>query len=137
NTVLDALDKASQGNVTNSVVDTITDQVFKFLLLIVGVAILRGLLMFMMRQTIIVMSRRIEFDLKNEIFNHYQFLSLSFYRRNSTGDLLNRISEDVGRVRMYIGPAIMYSINLIVLFILIMVSMLYVNVKLTLYVLAP
>jgi ATP-binding cassette, subfamily B, multidrug efflux pump len=108
-----------------------------FLLIIVAVAIIRGLLMFLMRQTIIVMSRRIEYDLKNEIFNHYQLLNLAFYRRNNTGDLMNRISEDVGRVRMYIGPAIMYTVNLAILFILITVSMLYVNVKLTLYVLAP
>ena len=118
-------------------IKAIMHQVGMFLLLIIAVAIVRGVLMFLMRQTIIVMSRRIEFDLKNEIFNHYQLLSLAFYRRNNTGDLMNRISEDVGRVRMYIGPAIMYSINLVVLFILILITMLYVNVKLTLYVLAP
>ena len=116
---------------------TISQQVGMFLLLIIAVALLRGILMFLMRQTIIVMSRRIEYDLKNEIYNHYQLLSLAFYRRNNTGDLMNRISEDVGRVRMYIGPAIMYSINLVVLFVLITISMLYVNVKLTLFVLAP
>lgn len=121
----------------NALVNAITHQVFIFLLIMIGVAILRGVLMFMMRQTIIVMSRRIEFDLKNEIYNQYQLLSLSFYRRNNTGDLMNRISEDVGRVRMYAGPAVMYTINLVVLFILIIVSMLNVNVKLTLFVLAP
>ncbi len=121
----------------NELIKTITHQVGIFLLLIIGVALLRGVLMFLMRQTIIVMSRRIEFDLKNEIYNHYQLLSLAFYRRNNTGDLMNRISEDVGRVRMYIGPAIMYSINLVVLFILITITMFYVNVKLTLFVLAP
>ena len=97
----------------------IKHEVGMFLLLIIGVALFRGVLMFLMRQTIIVMSRRIEFDLKNEIYNQYQKLSLAFYRRNNTGDLMNRISEDVGRVRMYVGPAIMYSINLIVLFVLI------------------
>jgi ATP-binding cassette subfamily B protein len=118
-------------------VHSISEQVGYLFLLIIAVAIGRGLLMFLMRQTIIVISRRIEFDLKNEIYDKYQQLSLAFFRRNNTGDLMNRISEDVGRVRMYIGPAIMYSINLIVLFILITVSMLYVNVKLTLYVLAP
>jgi ATP-binding cassette subfamily B protein len=118
-------------------IQTITEQVSFYLLLILVVSIFRGVLMFLMRQTIIVMSRRIEYDLKNEIYNHYQLLSLAFYRRNNTGDLMNRISEDVGRVRMYIGPAIMYTINLVVLFILIMISMFYVNVKLTLYVLAP
>ncbi len=121
----------------DEIIKTITHQVGMFLLLIIAVALIRGILMFLMRQTIIVMSRRIEYDLKNEIYNHYQLLSLAFYRRNNTGDLMNRISEDVGRVRMYIGPAIMYSINLVVLFILITISMLYVNVKLTLYVLAP
>ena len=115
----------------------IKHEVGMFLLLIIGVALFRGVLMFLMRQTIIVMSRRIEFDLKNEIYNQYQKLSLAFYRRNNTGDLMNRISEDVGRVRMYVGPAIMYSINLIILFVLITISMLVVNVKLTLFVLAP
>ena len=115
----------------------VTEKVGYFLLLIIVVAILRGVFMFLMRQTIIVMSRRIEFELKNELYKHYQFLSLAFYRRNNTGDLMNRISEDVGRVRMYIGPAIMYTINLLILFILITFTMLYVNVKLTLYVLAP
>jgi len=118
-------------------VDTLTDKVFIFFLTILGVALARGILMFLMRQTIIVMSRRIEFDLKNEIFRHYQSLSTSFYRRNNTGDLMNRISEDVSRVRMYLGPAVMYSINLIVLFILITITMLQVNPTLTLYVLAP
>ena len=121
----------------DTMIKTVSHQVAMFLLLIIAVALLRGILMFLMRQTIIVMSRRIEYDLKNEIYNHYQLLSLAFYRRNNTGDLMNRISEDVGRVRMYIGPAIMYSINLVVLFLLITISMLYVNVKLTLYVLAP
>ena len=115
----------------------ITELVFRFFLLIIGVAFLRGILMFLMRQTIIVMSRRIEYDMKNEIYDQYQRLSLSFYRRNNTGDMMNRISEDVGRVRSYFGPAVMYSINLVVLFILITVSMFNVNPKLTLYVLAP
>lgn len=115
----------------------LTTQLGWFLILIIGVALVRGVLMFLMRQTIIVMSRRIEYELKNEIYNHYQLLSLAFYRRNNTGDLMNRISEDVGRVRMYVGPAIMYTVNLIMLFILITGTMLYVNVKLTLFVLAP
>ena len=121
----------------SSVLKNISHQVGLFLLLIIGVAIVRGIFMFLMRQTIIVISRRIEYDLKNEIYSHLQLLSIAFYRRNNTGDLMNRISEDVGRVRMYVGPAIMYSINLIVLFILITINMLYVNVKLTLFVLAP
>ncbi len=119
------------------IIETVTHQIFIFFLTIIGVALARGLLMFLMRQTIIVMSRRIEFDLKNEIFNQYQRLSMSFYRRNNTGDLMNRISEDVSRVRMYLGPAVMYTINLFILFVLVMITMLSVNVKLTLFVLAP
>jgi ATP-binding cassette subfamily B multidrug efflux pump len=118
-------------------VTNITALIGKFLLLIIAVAIITGVLLFLMRQTLIVMSRRIEFDLKNDIYAHYQTLNLAFYRRNNTGDLMNRVSEDVSRVRMYIGPAIMYSINLIVRFILIAIAMFSVNAKLTLYVLAP
>ena len=129
--------KNASGATQDDVVQTISHHVFIFLLVIVGVAIVRGILMFLMRQTIIVVSRKIEFDLKNEIFHQYQRLSLSFYRRNNTGDLMNRISEDVNRVRMYLGPAVMYTINLVVLFVFIIVSMLSVNVKLSLYVLAP
>ena len=119
------------------IIEAVTHLIFDFFLAIIIVALVRGVLMFLMRQTIIVISRRIEFDLKNEIFHQYQRLSMSFYRRNNTGDLMNRISEDVGRVRMYVGPALMYSINLVILFILIMITMLQVNVKLSLYVLAP
>jgi ATP-binding cassette subfamily B protein len=100
-------------------------------------ALLKGVFLFLMRQTIIVMSRLIEFDLKNEIYVHYQSLPLSFYRKNNTGDLMARISEDVSRVRMYLGPAIMYGLNLVVLFILVISYMLSVNVKLTLFVLLP
>jgi ATP-binding cassette subfamily B protein len=101
------------------------------------VSLLKGVFLFFTRQTIIVMSRLIEFDLKNEVYDHYQKLSLSFYRRNNTGDLMNRISEDVSQVRMYLGPAIMYSINLAVLAVLAISMMLSVNVELTLYVLLP
>jgi ATP-binding cassette, subfamily B, multidrug efflux pump len=107
------------------------------LLVYIGSTLLRGLFMFFMRQTIIIMSRLVEYDLKNEIFAHYQQLSLGFYRRNNTGDLMARISEDVGRVRMYIGPAIMYTINLVVLFVMIVAAMINVNLKLTLFVLLP
>lgn len=108
-----------------------------FGLIVLSMALLKGLFMFFMRQTLIVMSRLIEYDLKNEIYAHYQRLPLAFYRRNNTGDLMARISEDVSRVRMYTGPAIMYFLNLLILFILVIGSMLSVNVKLTLYVLAP
>jgi ATP-binding cassette subfamily B protein len=100
-------------------------------------AIIRGVLMFFMRQTIIVMSRHIEFDQKNAIFKHYQQLDTNFYKTNSTGDLMNRMSEDVSRVRMYTGPAIMYLINLVALIGFSVVSMLRKDVMLTLYVLAP
>ncbi len=93
--------------------------------------------MFFMRQTIIVMSRHVEYDLKNEIYNHYQSLPLSFYRRNNTGDLMNRISEDVSRVRMYVGPAIMYGITLFTLFLMVIPFMFSINAKLTLYSLIP
>ncbi|GGK74089.1 ABC transporter ATP-binding protein [Rufibacter glacialis] len=104
---------------------------------IVLMALLRGIFLFFMRQTIIVMSRLIENDLKNEIYAHYQTLPLSFYRRNNTGDLMARISEDVSRVRMYLGPAIMYGVNLLVLFLMVIPYMLSVNVELTLYTLMP
>jgi ATP-binding cassette subfamily B protein len=100
-------------------------------------AIIRGILMFFMRQTIIVMSRHIEFDQKNAIFQQYQRLDTNFYKTNSTGDLMNRMSEDVSRVRMYTGPAIMYLINLVALIGFSVVSMLRKDVMLTLYVLAP
>jgi len=100
-------------------------------------ALLKGGFMFLMRQTLIVMSRYIEFDLRNDMYAHYQQLSTSFYRRNSTGDLMSRITEDVNRVRMYLGPAIMYAINLTVLIIIVVGTMLRVNAQLTLYVLLP
>ncbi|WP_347159974.1 ABC transporter ATP-binding protein [Pontibacter chitinilyticus] len=100
-------------------------------------ALLRGVFLFFVRQTLIVMSRLIENDLKNEIYAHYQSLPLSFYRKNNTGDLMARISEDVSRVRMYLGPAIMYGINLVILFVMVIPYMLAVNVKLTMYTLIP
>lgn len=111
--------------------------VFQYGLMIVAMALLRGLFLFFMRQTIIVMSRHIEFDQKNDIYSQYQRLPLSFYRKNNTGDLMARISEDVSRVRMYTGPAIMYGINLIVLFFMVISYMLSVSVEFTLYVLLP
>ncbi len=104
-------------------------------LIIIGASLLNGLFTFFMRQTIIVVSRFIE--MKNEIFDQYQKLSLAFYKRNNTGDLMNRISEDVSRVRMYIGPAIMYTINTGLLLLIVIPVMLDINVKLTLYVLTP
>ena len=105
--------------------------------LIILFAILKGFFMYCMRQTIIVMSRKIEFDLKNEIYSKYQQLSLSFYKKNKTGDLMNRISEDVSRVRMYIGPALMYTINIISLFYLVIKKMYGISPLLTFYVVSP
>lgn len=105
--------------------------------LILVMAVLRGFFLYLVRQTLIVMSRHIEFDLKNEIFAHYQQLSLGFYRRNNTGDLMNRISEDVSRVRMYLGPAIMYGLQLITLFVILIPVMFAISTKLTLYALIP
>lgn len=106
-------------------------------LLLLGLALLRGLFMFFMRQTIIVMSRFIEYDQKNEIYTHYQKLDTQFYKSHYTGDLMNRIAEDVSRVRMYVGPAIMYTINLVVLTIMCVWGMLRVSPVLTLYVIIP
>lgn len=105
--------------------------------LIVGAALISGGFTFAMRQTIINVSRHIEFDLKNTIYDHYQKLSLRFYKQNRTGDLMNRISEDVSKVRMYVGPALMYSINTATLFIIVISYMASVAPKLTLYTLIP
>ncbi len=110
---------------------------FIFFLIIIATTLIKGVFMFFMRQTIIVMSRHIEYDLKNEVYKHYQALPVSFYKKNRTGDLMARISEDVSQVRMYIGPAVMYALNLIVLFILVIGVMWKVNSYLTILVLIP
>ena len=110
---------------------------FENITIIILCTLIAGFMTFLMRQTLIVMSRYVEFDLKNEIFNHYQNLSQNFYKKNRTGDLMNRISEDVGKVRMYVGPAVMYTINTIIRFAAIIVSMSAINVKLTIYCLLP
>ncbi len=89
----------------------------EYILIIVGAALLSGFFTFLMRQTIINVSRYIEYDLKNEVFDHYQLLSLNFYKKNRTGDLMNRISEDVSQVRLYAGPAIMYGMQTLTLFV--------------------
>ncbi|MBO98222.1 MAG: ABC transporter [Flavobacteriales bacterium] len=109
----------------------------KYSFLIILFAIIKGVFMYLMRQTIIVMSRKIECDLKNEIYIQYQKLSLDFYKKNKIGDLMNRISEDVSRVRMYLGPVIMYSINIIFLFSLVLSKMFLISKTLSLYVLIP
>ena len=107
------------------------------ILIIVGTALASGFFTFLMRQTIINVSRYIEFDLKNEIFWHYQKLTQRFYKNNRTGDLMNRISEDVGKVRMYVGPAFMYSINTVALFLIVISYMISIAPTLTLYTLLP
>ena len=107
------------------------------ILMIIGSALLAGVFTFIMRQMLINVSRFIEFDLKNEIYNKYQTLSFDFYKNNRTGDLMNRISEDVSKVRMYIGPAIMYTINTIALFTIVITYMINVAPKLTMYTLIP
>jgi ATP-binding cassette subfamily B protein len=107
------------------------------ILIIIGTTLVSGFLTFLMRQTIINVSRYVEFDLKNEIFWHYQRLTQRFYKNNRTGDLMNRISEDVGKVRMYVGPAFMYSINTISLFIIVISYMVSIAPELTLYTVLP
>ncbi len=107
------------------------------ILLIIGATIVAGVLTFLMRQTLIVMSRHVEFDLKNEVFKHYEVLDQNFYKRNRTGDLMSRISEDVGKVRMYVGPAVMYTINTFIRFAIVIIYMFNVSPKLTLYTLLP
>ena len=127
-----------QDNLSNPTIrNSIHTTLLKYGGLIVLFAVMKGIFMFFMRQTIIVMSRRIEFDLKNEIYRKYQDLSLSFYKKNNTGDLMNRITEDVNRVRMYLGPAMMYAINMFFLFSLVIWKMFSINTTLTLYVLIP
>ncbi|MDG2332323.1 MAG: ABC transporter ATP-binding protein [Flavobacteriales bacterium] len=117
--------------------DNILPFTLNIILIYMALALLRAVFVFMMRQTIIILSRLIEFDLKNEIYDHYQRLHLGFYKENNTGDLMNRISEDVTKARMYLGPAIMYSINLICLFTVTLVFMLDKSVELTLWTLIP
>ena len=118
-------------------IEAVEHQLLINVLLIIGVSILAGFFTFLMRQTIIVTSRLIEFDLKNEIYQQYQRLSLNFYKKNRTGDLMNRISEDVSKVRMYVGPAVMYSMNIIVLLAVGFTQMINIDVKLTMYTLLP
>lgn len=116
---------------------TLSKALFRFGGLVVILALVMGIFMYFMRQTIIVMSRLIEYDQRKEIYDHYQDLDKGFYRRNSTGDMMARITEDVNKVRMYLGPALLYGINLITLFIMVIYAMLKVDVRLTLYSLLP
>jgi len=126
---------------TTEITSLSTSDIVKLALISGGYYILfsffKGFFLFLVRQAVIKMSRLIEFDLKNEIYIQYQKLSFNFYKENSTGDLMNRISEDVSKVRMYLGPGIMYTINLVILFVLVIIKMLNTNATLTLYVLLP
>lgn len=117
--------------------EAVQDILLKNIMLILVTTLIAGFLTFLMRQTLIVMSRHIEFDLKNEVFYQYERLTQNFYKQNRTGDLMNRISEDVGKVRQYVGPAVMYSINTIIRFAVVTVQMYLVSPKLTLYSLLP
>jgi len=117
--------------------ELIQQELISNILLIIATTIIAGFLTFLMRQTLIVMSRHIEFDLKNEVFRQYENLSQNFYKQNRTGDLMNRISEDVSKVRMYVGPAVMYTINTFIRFAIVIVYMFNVSPRLTLYTLLP
>ncbi|MGL5111138.1 MAG: ABC transporter ATP-binding protein [Flavobacterium sp.] len=129
---LSSVEKAS-----TVIISSYREELLHNVLLIIATTILAGFLTFLMRQTLIVMSRHIEFDLKNEVFRQYENLSQNFYKQNRTGDLMNRISEDVSKVRMYVGPAVMYSINTFIRFAIVIAYMYNVSPRLTLYTLLP
>ena len=124
-------------NGSSSDLSIVKKELFISILIILGTALLAGFFTFLMRQTFIVVSRNIEFDLKNEIFKHYERLSLEFYKQHRTGDLMNRISEDVSKVRMYAGPALMYSVTNITLLVVTLSYMFYSAPTLALYAIAP
>src|SRR5690606_1971236 len=124
-------------NTTNASVQEIKNQLLINILTILGATLIAALLTFLMRQTFIVVSKKVEFDLKNEIYNHYQLLSPGFYKMNRTGDLMNRISEDVSKVRMYLGPALMYSVQTLSLFVVVISYMYSQAPLLTLYAVLP
>ncbi|MAZ73015.1 MAG: ABC transporter [Flavobacteriaceae bacterium] len=132
---VNVVDEYIRGDITD--LAYVKSQLITNILLILGTTLLAALFTFIMRQTIIVVSRYIEFDLKNVVFEQYERLSLNFYKQNRTGDLMNRISEDVGKVRMYAGPAVMYSTTTITLFIVVLSYMFYKAPVLSLYVIAP
>ena len=125
----------SSGNIILK--EEILKNVIFYSLAIIIAALIRGMFMYLMRQTIIVASRKIEYDLKNEIFYHYQTLPLKFYKKNNTGDLMNRISEDVSKARMYVGPALMYGMNVTILMLMVIPFMFYINSNLAFYSLMP
>jgi ATP-binding cassette subfamily B protein len=132
---VNVIDEFRKGNITD--IEIVQTELIENIFLILLAAISAGIFTFLTRQTIINVSRYVEFDLKNEIYNQYQKLSLSFYKKNQTGDLMNRISEDVSRVRMYVGPAIMYSTNTITLLVITFFYMYKQSPELTLYTVSP
>lgn len=131
--IIEKVEKTLNGEESPALMSSLT----KDILLIIGTSIISGVFTFWMRQLIINVSRHIEFDLKNDIFRHYETLSQAFYKKNRTGDLMSRISEDVNKVRMYAGPAIMYSIQTLTLFVCVVPLMFYTSPALTLYTLLP
>ncbi len=133
-TIAEVIENYKTGAVQNELVRW---ELIKYGLFIIASAVLQGIFMYFMRQTIVVMSRHIEYDLKNVVFDQYQRLTQRFFKQNNTGDLMNRISEDVGKVRMYVGPAIMYALNTGFTIILVISIMISVSPKLTLLTLAP
>lgn len=132
---VNVIDEFRKGNIIS--IETVQTELIQNIFLILLAAITAGIFTFLTRQTIINVSRYVEFDLKNEIYTQYQKLSLSFYKKNQTGDLMNRISEDVSRVRMYFGPALMYSINTITLLIITFFYMYRQSPELTIYTISP
>nr|WP_199003148.1 ABC transporter ATP-binding protein [Flavobacterium sp. ASV13] len=135
---IEKFDKLPQVQQTSqTVIDSYREDLIHNVLLIIATTIVAGFLTFLMRQTLIVMSRHIEFDLKNEVFKQYEKLSQNFYKQNRTGDLMNRISEDVSKVRMYVGPAVMYTINTFIRFAIVIIYMYNVSPLLTLYTILP
>ena len=136
-TILENSQNIDNGSPDANLFNNTNKIILKYTSLILLFSFLKGVFMFFMRQTIIVVSRYIEFDLKNEIYKKYQHLNLEFYKKKKTGDLMNRISEDVSKVRMAVGPGLMYTINITTLFFLVINRMLDINSKLTLYTLIP
>ncbi|MFM2370217.1 MAG: putative multidrug resistance transporter ATP-binding/permease protein YheI [Bacteroidota bacterium] len=135
---IETFDKLSKQERTSQIIiSTYREELIHNILLIIATTIIAGFLTFLMRQTLIVMSRHIEFDLKNEVFRQYENLSQNFYKQNRTGDLMNRISEDVSKVRMYVGPAVMYTINTFIRFAIVIGYMYNVSPRLTLYTILP
>ncbi len=134
---LDAMEGLTNADARASIQRELSEALLYFGLAVLAMALLMGLFMYFMRQTIIVISRLIEYDLRKNLYEHYQKLDTAFFKKNNTGDLMARITEDISKVRMYVGPAVMYGANLVSLFIMVIYSMLSVSWELTLYSLAP